>query len=258
MISLSEFVRTVPFFVIAHRGSSGDAPENTLSAIRLAIEGGAKMVEIDVQSTLDNEIVVLHDDVLGRTTDGRGLITELDSAKVRDLDAGSWFDVRFAGEKVPLLDEALDLICENVYLNLEIKPLSNNGSSFDVIRRIIKKIKERSYERHTVFASFDHRALTLIQEMDPELHTAALNKAHDNRLPSEILKSCHANAFGCSLHELSNARAEDCKYHSIPFGVYTVNSRDALQKALSFGVMAVVSNYPARINQEYENLIGQR
>lgn len=258
MISLSEFIRTVPFFVIAHRGSSGDAPENTLSAIRLAIEGGAKMVEIDVQSTLDNEIVVLHDDVLGRTTDGRGLITELDSAMVRGLDAGSWFDVRFAGEKIPLLDEALDVICGNVYLNLEIKPLSNSGSSFDVISRIIEKVKERRYERHTVFASFDQRALALIQEIDPELHTAALNRAHDNRLPSEILKSCNADAFGCSLHELNIERAEDCKSHNIPLGVYTVNSRDALQKALSFGVMAVVSNYPARINSEYENIIAQR
>lgn len=258
MIPLSEFVRTIPFFVIAHRGSSGDAPENTLSAIRLAIDGGAKMVEIDVQSTLDNEIVVLHDDVLGRTTNGRGLIAELDSPKVRGLDAGSWFDLKFAGERVPLLDEALDVICDNVYLNLEIKPLSNDGSSFDLIRRIIKKIKERSYERHTVFASFDHRVLTLIQEIDPELHTAALNRAHDNRLPSEILKSCHADAFGCSLHELNNARAEDCKSHNIPFGVYTINSRDALQNALSFGVMAVVSNYPARINEEYENFITHR
>lgn len=257
MIPLSEFIRSVPFFVIAHRGSSGDAPENTISAIRLAIEGGAKMVEIDVQATRDNEIVVLHDDALGRTTNGKGFVAAIDSAEVRELDAGSWFDLRYSGEKVPLLDEALDVLCERVYLNLEIKPLTNNGNSYKAINRVIEKIKQRQYQQNTVFASFDLETLALIKKIDPKLHTAVLNRYHDNRRPSEILKLCDADAFGCSLHELNDARADDCKSHNIPLGVYTVNSRDALQKSLSHGVMAVVSNYPARINSEYEELIGR-
>jgi glycerophosphoryl diester phosphodiesterase len=95
-----------------------------------------------------------------------------------------------------------------------------------------------------VFSSFDHQALAELKHVEPDIHTCALNVPHDTRLPSEILTSCNADAFGCSLQELTHKRANDCKTHHIPWGVYTVNTPEQLSLALSFGVNAVVSNFP--------------
>src|SRR5580658_7344129 len=93
--------------VIAHRGASAQAPENTMAAFRLATESGAKWVEFDVHLTQDGVPVIMHDDTLDRTTDGKGKIADASWADVQKLDAGSWFDKRFKGERVPHLDEVL-------------------------------------------------------------------------------------------------------------------------------------------------------
>ena len=93
--------------VCAHRGHSIAAPENTLPALIAAAEHGATCCEIDVVLTRDDEIVLLHDEILDRTTDGRGRVADYDLAALRELDAGAWFDPRFAGTRVPTLAEAL-------------------------------------------------------------------------------------------------------------------------------------------------------
>jgi len=91
--------------VIAHRGESATAPEQTLVAFELAAELGADMIEADVRRTPDGRLVLLHDALLDRTTDGRGPLSALSFDELRQLDAGSWFSPRFAGERIPLLDE---------------------------------------------------------------------------------------------------------------------------------------------------------
>ena len=121
MIPLAKFIRTTPFYVIAHRGASGDAPENTLSSIQMAISEGALMIEMDVQTTLDKELVVFHDSVLGRTTNGHGYVQQTPLSEIRTLDAGSWFNEKFARERVPLVGEALDMIQGHCYLNLKMQ-----------------------------------------------------------------------------------------------------------------------------------------
>src|SRR5438105_4409260 len=94
--------------VVAHRGASGAAPENTIAAIRLALEAGADMIEIDVQQTREGEIIVFHDATLGRTTNGRGIVKKKMLSELRELDAGSWFAKKFTGEKIPTLDAVLE------------------------------------------------------------------------------------------------------------------------------------------------------
>lgn len=96
-------------WIIAHRGAASVAPENTMAAFRAAVELGASAVELDVQQSLDGELVVMHDDTVERTTDGGGLVGELSLAELQALDAGSWFSAEFAGEQVPLLREVLAL-----------------------------------------------------------------------------------------------------------------------------------------------------
>jgi glycerophosphoryl diester phosphodiesterase len=244
MMTLREFVRSTPFFIIAHRGASGEAPENTIASVRIALEGGAKMVEVDLQVSHDDQLMVFHDNILGRTTNGHGYVKNHDATELRSLDAGAWFGPQFAGEPIPFLHEILDLIKDRAYLNLEIKPMQEDPNALQTIAKAIGIIKERGLQAYTVFASFDHHALAAVKEIDPTLHTCALNVPGDTRLPSDILTACHADAFGCSIHELTHKRADDCAEHQIPWGVYTVNTVEDLHKALAYGVSAVVSNYP--------------
>jgi glycerophosphoryl diester phosphodiesterase len=254
MKTLAEFVRSTPFFVIAHRGASGEAPENTISAIRLAIEGGAAMIEIDVQTTLDKELVVFHDKVLGRTTNGHGHIRQISLKDLSTLDAGSWFDERYAGEVVPRLDDVLDLIKGQCYVNIELKPLSELDDAERYIETLIGVIQDRDLAPYSLLSSFDHKALQITKAMDPTIHTAALNVPGDTRLPSEIVSDCGADGYGCSMHEITRKRSEDLATHRIPWGVYSVDSVDALRKALDHGVNSVVTKHPSLIRDAYKEV----
>jgi len=246
MMPLAEFARATPFFVIAHRGSSGIAPENTLAAMRIAVEGGARMVELDVQFSQDSKSVVFHDAVLGRTTNGHGYVRNKTFDELRALDAGSWFATDFANERIPLLSEVLDVLRDKAYLLLELKPLDAHTPLAD-IDAIVDTIRTLELGAYTLFASFDHTTLRHVKHLDRALHTVALNVPGDNRLPSVVCKACGADAYGCSISELNHARSDDAKAHNIPVGVYTVNEEAELRKALAHGVHAVVSNYPERL-----------
>lgn len=112
-----------PVLVIAHRGASGEAPENTAAAFRLAVELGADMVELDVWLTADGHPVVMHDPAVDRTTDGHGRVEDLTLAQVKQLDAGSWFGAAWRGEQVPTFAEALAAIPPTVGLNVHLKHL---------------------------------------------------------------------------------------------------------------------------------------
>jgi len=105
----------------AHRGASHDAPENTLAAFRLAREMGADGVELDVQASKDGEAVVIHDFTVDATTDGQGPVKDETLAELKELDAGSWFDARFAGERIPTLQEVIDEVGHQLLLAIELK-----------------------------------------------------------------------------------------------------------------------------------------
>ncbi len=89
--------------VIAHRGASGNAPENTIASLRAAAQLGARWVEVDAKLTADDEVILFHDDILDRTTNSKGLVAETYSQKIKQLDAGGWFSSKFLGEKIPSL-----------------------------------------------------------------------------------------------------------------------------------------------------------
>lgn len=251
MKTLAEFVRQEPFFVIAHRGDSGNAPENTISAIEQALALGAKMIEIDVQLTLDGHLVVFHDSVLGRTSNGHGHVKNFTLEQLQQLDAGSWFSASFAGESIPNLNDVLERVKGRTYLNVEIKPLAHDPHSYEAAEQLINAIVDAEMAAYTVFASFDHGILKRIKELKHYLHTCALNVPGDTRLPSQVVLACGADAYGCSVQELTDERSADARRHKIPWGVYTVNSRSELEQSLRHGVQAVVTNFPGEISKEY-------
>jgi len=106
---LSSIEKQDDFIVIAHRGATGYAPENTLPAIKKAIGLGANYIEIDVHQSKDEAVVVIHDYSVDRTTNGSGKVLDLTLEELKTLDAGSWYDSSFAGTQIPTLDEAIDI-----------------------------------------------------------------------------------------------------------------------------------------------------
>ncbi|MBS1536220.1 MAG: hypothetical protein JST20_00565 [Bacteroidetes bacterium] len=250
MLSLRQFVPSVQQFVVGHRGSSGTAPENTLASIRKALEAGVDMIELDVQLTADREIVVFHDAVLGRTTQGKGRVQYTTLGEMQSLDAGSWFSEEYQGEVVPSLRQAINLIRGKAYLNIEIKPPQQDEDYHIRLEKILECIFENQMEQFTLFGSFHHGALAHLKRRYPELHTAAINVPNDKRLPSEIADEIGCEGFICSLRELTYKRSEDALRSGIYLGVYTVNTEEDLTFALIRKAKAIATNYPARI-QEY-------
>ncbi len=166
-----------PPALVAHRGASDVAPENTLAAFRQAIIQGARAIEFDVRLTLDDVLVIHHDASLGRTVSGEGLIEELPSAAVAGQDAGTWFNARFAGECVPTLDEVLTEMPADVLLNIELKADASNATRLpqlvhDLVEQhgAMERVLVTSFDGGLAseFAALARRPAGLIMAYEPE------------------------------------------------------------------------------------------
>ncbi len=153
--------------VIAHRGDSSAAPENTLPAFQRAFTAGADGVELDVRLTRDNRLVVFHDRHLDRTSNGSGLVSRLALAEVRSLDVGSWFGPAFKGEKAPTLDEVFGLLPHDYLVNVELKVIIKG-------MKLIAQLVAETVARHrrwasTLVASFNPVALYHLRRLEPRI-----------------------------------------------------------------------------------------
>lgn len=162
-------------WVIAHRGASKDAPENTLRAFGLAMAQGADMIELDVRLSRDGEIMVFHDKTLNRTSNGDGKLAEYSLQELKALDAGSWFDPHlFANEPIPTLKEVLELCAGRIMLNIEIKKDAVSRKDDSLERRIIQLLKDYHMLEHSMISSFNTLTLVRFKELEPSLSTALL------------------------------------------------------------------------------------
>ncbi|MBI4061986.1 MAG: hypothetical protein HY403_11220 [Elusimicrobia bacterium] len=150
--------------VIAHRGASGHAPENTMAAFRRALAMGARAVELDVHQTADHELVVAHDDDLKRCARDKRRVKNMRWSELSRLDVGSWFGGSFAGERMPRLGDVFDILPAGVELHVELK----RGSSVypGIEERVLDLIGGRGAAAHTVISSFDHAALRSVRALD--------------------------------------------------------------------------------------------
>lgn len=233
--------------IIAHRGYSGKAPENTLTAFRLALEAGVDMVELDVQLSRDQEVVVFHDRTVNRTTDGKGAIHDLTLRELKSLDAGSWFHRKFSGERIPTLREVLEFLNHQIGINIEMKANSRSQHwSEQLESKVVHIIKEHGIENNVVLSSFDHRIIKRIKHAHPELVTAVLYRTIKDfgKRPSKLVASAHANAFVCSRWRATRRIIDDAHRHDIPIFVYTINTQWELEKMMRYGVQGIITNFP--------------
>lgn len=245
--TIEEFMRLDSSIrVIAHRGFSSRAPENTLAAVRQAIAVGADMVEVDVTVTADGHVICLHDDTLDRTTDGSGRAAETTLAEIRRLDAGSWFSPEYAGERVPTLAEVLDTVRNRILINVEIKP---EAVGHGVVPRVAELIVAHGMTGDVMVSSFSPEALRRMKTTEPAIVTACLfnDELHAGRDPLEILQETGARGFNLSARQVTPDIVERCHRHGVPVAVYTVNRRRQMRRLVAMGVDAIFTDHPERL-----------
>jgi glycerophosphoryl diester phosphodiesterase len=251
LLPIKEIAREKDFFIAAHRGSSGTAPENTLAAYREAIKAGADIVEADVQMSADGKAVVFHDKNLSRTSDGKGKISDLDYDNFKNADAGSWFNEKFKNEHIPLINDVINTIKGHCYLNIEVKNIESDNLG-DSIEKIIEIIIANDYRDYTVFSSFYYNTLYELKRKYPAFPTVAIRIPKDTRPPSQILAETNSDAFIAAIDEFTPELINDIKENHIFAAVYTVNTKEEFDYAIILPVKTLVTNFPARI-KEYLN-----
>ncbi len=167
-----------PLF-IAHRGFSRRFPENTLAAFAAAVDAGAQMIELDVSLSKDRQLVVMHDAAVDRTTSGGGAVRTLTLEQLQTLDAGSWFDARFNGERVPTLEQVLDLARGRILVNIEIKPeaFEANGAADAVERQVVELVRAKGMTGDVLVSSFEWQILDNLRRLDPTIALGLLSDA---------------------------------------------------------------------------------
>jgi glycerophosphoryl diester phosphodiesterase len=153
--------------IIAHRGDSANAPENTLAAFRMAAEKGADAIEFDVKLSADGEAIVLHDQTVDRTTDGHGDVRRLSLAALRDLEAGARFEGRFPGERIPTLEEVFTAVGARLHMNIELTNYATPGDA--LVEKVAALVKKHRLQERVLFSSFFPRNLRRARELLPEV-----------------------------------------------------------------------------------------
>ena len=224
--------------IMAHRGSRINRPENTLAAFEEAVRVGADGIELDVHLSQDGQVVVLHDETLDRTTDGSGFVHEWTLADLQQLDAGSWFDPAFSGQKIPSLAEVLDLLEALGFrgrLNIELKRGKNRGME----KKIHSLLEQKQWSFEVLFSSFSLRALWRLHRLMPGAEVAYLVK-----------KSRAVLLLGKILPWISSLHLSQKSYLLQPFyspkriRIWAVNQEKGMKKAFQLGVEAIITDKP--------------
>lgn len=233
--------------LIGHRGAAHLAPENTLAGFRAAAACGVRTVEFDVRLSGDGLPIVLHDDKLDRTTNGRGRADRLSFAEIREYDAGSWFDERFAGEHVPSFSETLSVLEElGLGAIVELKPAA--GQEAATAERVVETLRDEWPEGlpAPVLSSFQAEALETARSSAPDLARALLVK----RVPQDWrarVEALEAVALHVDHRYLKAAEAASIRRSGLELFAYTVNEPQRAEELFGWGVEAVFTDCPDRL-----------
>lgn len=227
--------------IVAHRGASGDAPENTLAAVRAARAQGADAVEVDVQRSADGELVLVHDATLARTTDlgSDDPVGSLTYAELRRLDAGAWFAAAFAGERIPTLAELVELTDRPPGLLLELKdPHRYPG----IEARVADTIAGAG--RTVAVQSFDHAAMARFRALAPDATVGLLDEDRPSTSTLDAAARC-AQLYTTDVAVMDAALAAAIRARGMSPGVYTVDDPDLMRRTLALGLDRIITDHPA-------------
>lgn len=228
--------------IFAHRGASKFAPENTLSAFKLALRQGAEGLETDIHLTKDHIPVIIHDDTVDRTTNNSGLIKDYTYNEIKQLDAGSWFSSSFSNETILSLEEFLVWIQgKNVLINIELK---NNKIDYPQMETIVYEMINRYQLRdRTIISTFNARSIQRCKKIDPLIEVAWLTSKRNRKLIQDAHK-IQTDAIHIHYRLLSKRLMRKAHQYNIPVRVYTLNKRRHLKKCFALQCDAVFTDLP--------------
>lgn len=241
--------------IIAHRGASKYAPENTIASFMKAVEMNSDGIELDVHMTKDKALVVCHDEKVDRTTNGKGFIKDLTLMEIKELDAGSWFGEEFKGQRIPELKEVLELIKDKeILLNIELKnaPIVYEG----IEEKVVKMVMDYKMEERVIISSFNHYSLMEVKRINPKIKTGALYMAgivepwiYAKRINADALHPLFYNVFVPDF-------VKSCTENNIMLNPFTVDDEHHISALVNLKVSGIITNCPDRAIKIRDNLGG--
>jgi glycerophosphoryl diester phosphodiesterase len=243
--------RSLPVLV-AHRGSSTLAPENTLAAFQQALTDGADAIELDVRLSHDSEVVVIHDARLERTTNGHGKVKDCSLRDLKRLSAGAWFHKRFSAERIPTLDDVFECVGGKMGVNIEIKTEPSRRLTGEIVERCIHIVRRHRASGYVMISSFHHPFVNYAKALDPGITAGVLYHPlrHYRRTPGVLIAAANADFFICHRNAIRGRNILRLHKNGFLVGVYTVDTKKSLEHMLGMGVDCVFSNDPGKMKRE--------
>ncbi len=233
-------------WIIAHRGYRAKYPENTLSAFSAALDAGAAMIELDVTLSLDRKLVVIHDATLQRTTNGHGPVNGLNLEQLKQLDAGSWFHNRFAGERLPELIEVFELVDGRALINIEItsNAYEPNHPLDAIEQQIVKLIRNKKARDYVLISSFNIYILEQLAAIKDAPALAWISKCRADRHTVEMCLRIGAFSWHPEHCILTPQQVKMMHAAGIKVFPFNMESRQEFEHMLAMDVDGVIINDP--------------
>jgi glycerophosphoryl diester phosphodiesterase len=236
--------------IIAHRGSSATAPENTLAAFRLAVEQEADAIELDVDLTRDGQLIVMHDATVDRTTNGHGRVSDLTLDEIERLDAGTWKSPEFKGQRVPLLEEVFEELGRWLLINVEIKGMAIRGSGLE--QKLAALIAKYDLINRVIVSSFNPFALRRVKRSDRRLACGLLVEPE---LPIFLREAWltplipHLDARHPHHSQVNKAAVDHWHERGLFVNAWTANEVSTIRALISAGVDGIIGDDPVLIRE---------
>lgn len=235
--------------IFAHRGASAYSPENTMIAFEMAVQQGADAIELDAQLSADRQAVVIHDHSVDRTTPAHGRVEKMSLAELTSLDAGTYYDNQYRGERIPSLETVLERFGKRIFINIELK---NEQNPLDELPLVVADLIEKYHlQSSTLISSFNPAALMRMYRRAPDLPRALLASPGQKGIPWRILspilpayQAYHAHFSDVTEELITTTRDKGQRLHA-----YTVNSPDELRRLFQWKIDGVFSDDPALARQ---------
>lgn len=234
--------------IIAHRGASYDAPENTVAAIREAWVQGADGTEVDIYLTADGQIIGVHDKTTKRTSNADLNVSQSTFSDLRELDAGSWKNPKFAGEKLPSFAEILAAVPHDKKIYIEVK------CGPEIVPQMVKELKAEARPLETtIVICFNADVVAAVKESWPELPAMYLHGMKDVTAKQVIETARRIHADGVDLRageELTQEFADEIHAAGLRLDVWTVNDPELAKRMVKIGVKGITTDRPAFLREE--------
>lgn len=244
---LSMKTKNHTFLKIGHRGAAGYCPENTFASFKKALDLGVDYLELDIQMTKDDELVVIHDSTVNRTTNGKGKVKDYTLKEIQLLDAGSWFHCNFAGEKIPSLSEFLDEFAGKIGILLELKKPSLYPQIVEKTAEELIKRKLTSPDNQIIVQSFDRHSLKRFHELLPAIPIGILVKnAGVKGISSKELRSLasYVSYVNPKITMVNKKLIKRIHNHGLKTIIWTVKKKIDLTSLKNLEVEGIISDFP--------------